>query len=69
MKLTYTIQWTDPVKQNMPFLKIDGDDNIALYIAKKKLDEGMENVVIRLNKAVEGKEDEHYPAVDNGDVE
>lgn len=68
MKFSYTVQWMDPVKQNMPFLKIDGDDNMALYIAKKKIEDGMESVVIRITKAVEGKEDEHYPAID-GDVE
>lgn len=69
MKFLYTIQWTDPVKKTMPFLKIDGDDNMALYIAKKKLNDGMESVVIRITKATEGKEDEHYPAIENGDVE
>ncbi len=69
MKFSYTIQWTDRVKNTMPILKIGGDDNMALYIAKKKLDEGMENVVIRITKEVEGKEDEYYPAIDSGDVE
>ena len=64
MKFSYTIRWTDPIKKTMPFLKIDGDDNMAMYIAKKKLDEGMENVVVAIQKATEGNEDEHYPAVD-----
>ncbi len=69
MKFTYTIRWTDPIKKQMPFLRIDGDENMAMYIAKKKLDEGMENVVVALQKATEGNEDERYPAIDAGDME
>ena len=69
MIFTYVIRWTDPTKKQSPYLRIGGDENMALYIAKKKLDEGMVDVSIDILKATEGKEDEHYPAIDAGGVE
>ena len=47
MKFSYRVIWVDTVKNRQRFVDID-DQDIAVFIAKKKVNDGMQNVVIQI---------------------
>ena len=66
MRFLYKIAWVDPSSQSTKYLNI-ADENIMLYIVKKKIAEGMQGVTIYANTTT----NEDYPdnpnweAIDN----
>ena len=63
VKFKYTICWVDNQAGRSPKVTVD-DPNIAMYIAKKKVADGMESVIINVSRAEEGMEDETFPAIE-----
>ena len=71
MRFLYKIAWTDPSSQSVKYLSL-ADENMMLYIVKKKIADGMQNVTIYAGTTT----NEDYPdnpnwqAIDNpGDME
>lgn len=47
MKFNYRIIYFDPTKNRQEYVDMD-NQNIAIFIAKKKVRDGMQNVIIQL---------------------
>ena len=66
MKFSYRVIWVDTVKNKQRFVDID-DQHIAVFIAKKKVSDGMQNVVIQVlgdRTAMSDLNDVSWPAID-----
>jgi len=66
MRFLYKIAWIDPSKQTTKYLSIS-DSNMAMYIAKEKLSQGMQQVVIYITETTneDFPIDDNWKAIDN----
>ena len=48
MKFTFRVLWTNTIKNRQEWVDVSEQD-IAIFIAKKKVRENMQNVLIQLN--------------------
>jgi len=61
--MIYRIFWINPDKQRQEVSEFE-DQTIALFVAKKKVNEGMQNVVIQLFPGSQTIPDDAIPVVD-----
>ena len=61
--MIYRIFWINPEKQRQEVSEFE-DQSIAMFVAKKKVNEGMQNVVIQLFPGSQKIPDDAIPVVD-----
>ena len=63
MKFNFRVIWYNPTKDRQQ--SVDVDQNQAIFIAKKKLSDGMQNVVIQVFRDYgDNPDDPTWPAID-----
>lgn len=65
MKFKYRVIWTNINKNRQEWVDIDSQ-HIALFVAKKKVADGMQNVLIQVtgDHSIMDTEDTSWPAID-----
>ena len=64
MKFKYRIIWTDTSKNRQEWCDMS-DQNIAIFVAKKKVNDGMQNVIIQVTgEWGTDPNDVSWPAID-----